>query len=216
MMKPSARAAIAWRRRVATVGIGASFLHTHALPPRREHRREGFVRLATAALAIAKLAAPTLRSVPQPPASASFVGLNPWSPTATVRWPYFRELADALHARGDAPVFFCGPGEGRHVREIAGPHDLRDALPLDAFAATIATARAFVSNDSGAAHLAAAAGARVIMIHGSTAASVTGAGTPVDGPDLWCRPCYRKWCFRDLACLRAVSVDQVLAALDRA
>jgi ADP-heptose:LPS heptosyltransferase len=215
MMKPSAHAAMQWRRHVPTIGIGSRLLYTHAIPPRHEHRRESYMRLATAALAVLDLPTPTPPPPPTPTLSSNVIALNPWSPTPTVRWPYFRELADALHARGDAPIFFCGPGEGPPVREIAGPYDLHDALPLDVFVSTVATARAFVSNDSGAAHLAAAVGTRVIMIHGSTTAAITGAGTPVEGPDLFCRPCYRKWCFRDLACLRAITVQQILAAIDR-
>jgi ADP-heptose:LPS heptosyltransferase len=110
-------------------------------------------------------------------------------------------------------VFFAGPGEGAVVRAIAGPHRVVEGLSLPDFAAALDACRVFVSNDSGAAHFAAACGARVLVLHGSTTASLTGVGAAVEGPALWCRPCYGKRCFRGLRCLQDLDPDAVFGAV---
>lgn len=216
LLKPSFGAAWRWRhlpRRIGLATMRRRLLLTDALPERDEHRREGYARVA------AVLGA-TVSGLPSyaprgsaPPLPRGYVGLNPWSPSPTVRWPHFRALADRITG---PVVFFAGPGEGEEVRRIAGPHPVVEGLSLPDFAAALGSARAFVSNDSGAAHFAAACGARVIVLHGSTVATRTGVGEPVDGPELACRPCYRKSCPYALGCLVELPVERVLAALDRA
>jgi heptosyltransferase-2 len=88
-----------------------------------------------------------------------------------------------------------------------------EGLSLPDLAATLQKCRLFVSNDSGAAHFAAACGVKVRMIHGSTAPEWTGVGMPVEAPRRWCQPCYRKSCPFDLQCLKSVSVEQVMEGL---
>lgn len=216
LLKPSFGAAWRWRtlkRRVGLSTMGRGLLLTEAITVRDEHRRQGYARVAAALGArVEGLPSYTRRGVASdtPP---DFIGLNPWSPTVTVRWPHFRALADMLAARGAPVVFFAGPGEGTAVRAMAGPHQMVEGLSLPDFAATLDKCREFVSNDSGAAHFAAACGVAIAMIHGSTAATVTGVGRAIDGPELPCRPCYRKSCFRALECLSAVEPAQVLASL---
>jgi ADP-heptose:LPS heptosyltransferase len=208
LLKPSFGAAWRWRavpRRVGLSTMGRRWLLTDPLDVREEHRRDGYARVA-AHLGAAAVGMPVYSRRGRAPEGLpeAYIGLNPWSPTATVRWPRFRALADAL----DAPVvFFCGPGEEDAVRAIAGPHRVVAGLSLPDFAAALDRCRAFVSNDSGAAHFAAACGVRTVVIHGSTAPERTGVGTPVEG-EAWCRPCYRKGCPFALQCLD-VSVDAV-------
>lgn len=230
LLKPSFGAAFRWRhlpRRVGLAQNGRGFLLTTAVPVPDGHRREGYAAVVRA-LGVEVAGLPRLdggagpgqpgvveAAVGEPrPAGArlprGFVGLNPWSPTPTVRWPGFRALADALVAEGRGVVFFGGPGEEAAVRAVAGPHPCVLGLSLPDFGAALAGCSAFVSNDSGAAHFAAACGAPVVMVHGSTAAERTGVGVGVDGGPLWCRPCYRKWCFNGLLCLERVGVEAVL------
>jgi heptosyltransferase-2 len=217
LFKPSFGAAWRWRHLSRRVGLATHArgpLLTDALPVRVEHRREGYARVA------AHLGA-TVEGLPRytvrgraPGLPEGFVGLNPWSPSATVRWPHFRALADRL-AVANPVVFFAGPGEGAAVRALAGPHPVVEGLALPDFAAALDACRVFVSNDSGAAHFAAACGARVLVLHGSTTASATGVGDAIEGPDLWCRPCYGKRCFRGLRCLQDLDPDGVVAAVAR-
>ena len=88
-------------------------------------------------------------------------------------------------------------------------------MSLPAFAAALRRCAVFVSNDSGAAHFARACGVPTVVVHGSTTARRTGpaGAVPVEGPDLPCRPCYRKSCpFPAIPCLD-VSVASVQAAM---
>ncbi|MFZ5481922.1 MAG: glycosyltransferase family 9 protein [Myxococcota bacterium] len=211
LLKPSFGAAWRWRhvpRRVGLATMGRRILLTDPLDVRDEHRREGYARVA-AHLGASVEGLPTYRRRGlAPDLPDGFVGLNPWSPTSTVRWPRFRQLADAL---GRDVVFFAGPGEADDVRAIAGPHRVVAGLSLPDFAAALDRCRAFVSNDSGAAHFAAACCVRVIVVHGSTAPARTGVGEAVEG-QAWCRPCYRKACPFALQCLD-VKVEAVLREL---
>jgi ADP-heptose:LPS heptosyltransferase len=214
ILKPSFGAAWRWRhlrRRVGLATSGRAFLLTDPLAVRPgEHRRAGYARVAAAfGVPVVGMPAYAPRGT-APLLPDGYVGLNPWSPTATVRWPHFRALADRI--RGPV-VFFAGPGEGTAVRAIAGPHPVVEGLSLPDFAAALEKCRVFVSNDSGAAHFAAACGTRVVMVHGPTTAGLTGVGEAVEGPDLWCRPCYAKQCPLSGRCLTEVRVERVEAVL---
>jgi heptosyltransferase-2 len=157
-------------------------------------------------------AVPVKPATSQRSAGGQIIALNPWSPTATVRWPHFRALAERLAV--ELPdyniIFFAGPGEERAVRDIAGPHPVVAGLPLLEFAAALQDVALFVSNDSGAAHFADALGVPVVMVHGSTDARLTGTGLAVSGGPIWCGPCYRKTCFLGRTCLERIPVDGVV------
>ena len=221
LLKPSFGAAWRWRhlpRRVGLAVNGRAALLTDPVAERRgAHRRDGY-----AAIAAVLGAAVSERVHTESPRDARrVIALNPWSPTATVRWPHFRALAERLAA--DLPayslVFFAGPGEEHAVRDIAGPFPVVAGLPLVEFAAALQDVALFISNDSGAAHFADALGIPVLMIHGSTEPRRTGTGTAVTGGPIWCGPCYRKTCFLGTRCLDRIPVDAVvrraLEGLDR-
>lgn len=211
LFKPSVGAAWRWRHLRERVGVGRIGLLTTSVSG-LGHRAEGYARVA-AALGVDVRGTPVFspRGV-APPLPDRFVGLNPWSPSPTVRWPHFRALADAL---AEPVVFFAGPGEGDAVRAIAGPHPVVEGLTLPDFAAALDRCRVFVSGDSGAAHFAAACGARVVVVYGSTDPALTGpaGATPVLGPRPWCAPCYRKACPFHLRCLAPLAIDAVRGAL---
>jgi len=98
---------------------------------------------------------------PVPPApSQNFAIIHPFASSLKKRWPLesFREVAPRL----DIPVQWCaGPEE--HL-----PDNLqRDAIRMDDLydlACWISTARLYIGNDSGIAHLAAAVGTPVVAI----------------------------------------------------
>lgn len=222
LFKPSLGAAWRWRGLPRLVGIAdpvRRWLLTDPVPDPGGHRREGYRAIAAALI-------PDLEALPPPewrwrgravPLAAGTVGLNPWSPSATVRWPGFRELADRLAGAGRPVVFFCGPGEEGEVGRIAGPHPLIAGLSLEDFAATLQGCALLISNDSGAAHFAAACGARVRVIYGPTDPARTGPGAApeagaIRGPGRWCQPCYRKSCVIGLGCLGDVGVGQAEAS----
>jgi heptosyltransferase-2 len=107
--------------------------------------------------------------------------------------------------RVDRPV-----GRARWVNLI-GRTDLQLA------AAVMGSCRAFVSNDSGAMHLAAAVGARVIAIFGPTIEEETAplprdAHTILTAP-VWCRPCMLRECPIDHRCMTEITVERVAEAV---
>lgn len=207
--KPSWHAARRWAH-LPTVGVGPPGRYRLTLPEAKEHRRERYARIAVAAGA--KSVGPSVYRPRGTPISlpARFVALNPWSPSSTVRWEGFAALAELLQPM--PTVAFCGPGEVDAARAAVGPFTRVVAgLSLPDFAASLADCAVFLSNDSGAAHFAAACGVPVVMVHGSTAPERTGVGEPVELPArLWCQPCYRKTCLWGRPCL-AVGVEAVAA-----
>ncbi|MCB9687359.1 MAG: glycosyltransferase family 9 protein [Alphaproteobacteria bacterium] len=151
---------------------------------------------------------------PEVPVPLDHVGLNPISVSGAVRqWSGWEALAERI---GAPVVFYGGPGEEAAVAARAGRFPVRAGLSLPAFARALRRCRVFLSNDSGAAHFAAACGVRVLTVHGSTSAHGTGpAGSiAVRGPALACAPCHGRTCARgDHACLD-VAVDDVWDALN--
>lgn len=212
MLKPSLHAAWTWRH-LPTVGIGNSTILRRSLPPGTGHRRDDYARVAAAAGAVVTGEPVYARRGRAPGLPEGFVGVNPWSPTPTVRWPGFPVLVEALERRGQAVVVFAGPGESERVSALFPGREVVAGLSLPDFAAALDRCALFVSNDSGGAHFAAACGREVVVVHGSTSAGRTGVGRPVTGAPLWCQPCYRKTCLWGRPCLARVTVDGVLGAL---
>ena len=99
--------------------------------------------------------------------------------------------------------------------------DLCGKTDLMTLASLMSLARAVVSNDSGAMHLAGAVGARVAAIFGATNETRT---SPLrSGPDapppaifthhVFCRPCMLRECPIDHRCMRGVTAPQVFSCL---
>ena len=142
------------------------------------------------------------------------------------RWPPARaaELAGRLHARGATVVLVGAAGDRDAGREIesslpAGARvvNLIGRTDLRLLAGLLAACHAFVSNDSGAMHLAAAAGVPVAAIFGPTDDRVT---APLGDHDVivhqvFCRPCMLRDCPIDHRCMRGISVDVVFDAVAR-
>ncbi len=146
------------------------------------------------------------------------------------RWPPARvaeviaRLADArgatavlVGAAGDRDAgravesSLAGPARGSLVNLI-GQTDLRDAMGV------VSWCRAFVTNDSGAMHLAAALGLPVTAVFGPTderETSPAGAGHAVLAAGVFCRPCMLRDCPIDHRCMKRITPDQVLDAVVR-
>jgi heptosyltransferase-2 len=99
--------------------------------------------------------------------------------------------------------------------------DLAGATTLPELAAILSLSRACVSNDSGAMHLAAAAGVPIVAIFGPTNEHATsplmraGVGAEVLTNPVWCRPCMLRECPIDHRCMTGIEPRRVLAAVDR-
>ena len=216
LFAPSLRAA--WQARHCTHRVGvpsdwrSPLLTVRVVPG--VHRTQTYARLAQAVGATPK-GDPTYVAppgTPMPTVPAGHVGVNPVSPSGeVVMWRGFAKLA----ARTNRPVVvYGGPGEHQAVRRAVPTGHHLVGLPLAQFALALRHCAVFVSNDSGAAHLARACGVPTVVVHGSTTAARTGplGSVAVEGPDLPCRPCYRKRCRYQLECMGS-SVEAVEAAV---
>jgi len=98
------------------------------------------------------------------------------------------------------------------------PIDLVGATDLPMLAGVMTECRTLVTNDSGAMHMAAAAGVPVVAVFGPTNEHETrprATAHAIVVSDAWCRPCMLRECPLDHQCMRAVSASTVLAAARR-
>ncbi|HJR60467.1 MAG TPA: lipopolysaccharide heptosyltransferase II [Vicinamibacterales bacterium] len=98
-----------------------------------------------------------------------------------------------------------------HVVNLIGRTDLRLLMGV------LEACRVFVSNDSGAMHLAAAVGVPVTAIFGPTNERAT---APIGDHDVilhqvFCRPCMLRECPIDHRCMKRIGVDEVSSAVMR-
>ena len=97
--------------------------------------------------------------------------------------------------------------------------DLTGVTSLSLLVGVISLAGVFVSNDSGAMHLAAAVGTPVTAIFGPTREYETrplpraGARAQVLIHDVWCRPCMLRECPIDHRCMKGLLPDRVFATV---
>jgi heptosyltransferase-2 len=162
----------------------------------------------------------------------TIIGIHPFAANPPRAWhpDNFAELAGALQERYDARIlFFGGP------RDAAAMPALRAALttpPLEAVGATtlrqtmalLARCRLLVCNDSGIMHLAAALQLPLVALFGPQAPlkfGPWGEQCRVVSSEFPCSPCRQKF-FTECQpsqrgrpeCLEAISVEQVLAAVE--
>lgn len=132
------------------------------------------------------------------------------------RWPYFKDLAQKL----GKPVVVLGSasdaqaGSGLPGLNLIGKTSLDEAIRL------IAGAAAVVSNDSGLMHVAAALGRPQVALFGSSSPEHTppaSARARVLWLKLECSPCFERECpLGHFRCMKEITVEQVLAAMDKA
>jgi heptosyltransferase-2 len=148
------------------------------------------------------------------------------------RWlpAHFATLISLLAARGDTHCVLIGSAaDADTTREIAAMlppaarmqmTDLAGATTLEGLAAVMALASVCVANDSGAMHLAAAAGTPVVALFGPTRDRET-APLPRSGGiaevlinPVWCRPCMLRECPIDHRCMRGLAPSRVFETVE--
>jgi heptosyltransferase-2 len=147
------------------------------------------------------------------------------------RWPpsAFADLAAGLAEDGVTTVMAGAPADRATAAEVtralrgrATTVDVVGQTDIPALAGVLANCRALVSNDSGALHLGAALGVKVLAAFGPTDEKLSGPRShqsPVGSHqsvvlthDTWCRPCGLRECPLDHACMVGISAADVLAA----
>src|SRR5690606_37836458 len=103
-----------------------------------------------------------------------------------------------------------------HAPDVASRFvDLIGRTSLGALIGAIGRVEAFVANDSGAMHLAAAIGRPVVAVFGPTDERATrpiGPHAVITRP-VFCRPCMLRECPIDHRCMKRVPVDAVYGAV---
>jgi len=140
------------------------------------------------------------------------------------RWPPDRvaQVIAALSRRGVACAI-VGAGADRDTGraiESSLPPDARvvnliGRTSLRQLVGVVARCAAFVSNDSGAMHLAAALGVPLTAVFGPTDERVTAPAGDADVlvRDVFCRPCMLRECPIDHRCMKRIDADTVLRSV---
>ena len=148
------------------------------------------------------------------------------------QWPPDRvaEVIARVAAQLDAAVAIVGASHDREAARAieswlrgqapatrAGVVDLVGRTSLGALVGVAERSSVFVSNDSGAMHVAAALGRPVIAIFGPTDERAT---RPLGNHEVltarvFCRPCMLRDCPIDHRCMKRITVDHVYAAIER-
>ena len=157
------------------------------------------------------------------------IAINPMAKWPTKLWDHqrFAEVADRLMKEG-CRVAFTGSGDDQEQIDHICRQMARQAIRLDGktslktLAAVYRRSRVLLSTDSGPMHIAAAVGTPVVALFGPTAPWRTGPygeQHQVIRLGLSCSPCFKKRCltteYEERACLRRITVDEVVQALLR-
>jgi heptosyltransferase II len=158
---------------------------------------------------------------------AAYGGAKQWLPQR------FAELAQTIiNDRGWAVLMVGTPADRPACAQIASlmPKtgtrinrliDFCGKSDLPSLAGLLAEARAVVSNDSGAMHLAGAVGTKVVAVFGPTRETHTfplAAGPDAPAPtvitrDVFCRPCMLRECPIDHRCMTRITAREVFDAI---
>jgi heptosyltransferase-2 len=129
-----------------------------------------------------------------------------------------RTLVRQLAARGVGAPAAHVAREGRRTDLGTGIVNLIGETDLPTLAGLMTHCAAFLCNDSGAMHLAAAAGVHVVVPFGATDEHAThplGPHAVLTG-EAWCRPCLRRECPIDHRCMWSIAPGRVYESLSLA
>ena len=159
------------------------------------------------------------------------VGIHPGATWPAKHWPVerFAALAERLMTSGVQVLVTAGTGDDRTLdalrRNVPGPLRTMEGLPLRQLAALLALCSAFVCNDAGPMHIAAAVGTPTIGLFGPGEEDIWFPYNPALGhralrKDVPCHPCHLDVCNREasgyMECMALLTVDEVFAAVQQA
>jgi heptosyltransferase-3 len=152
--------------------------------------------------------------------------IHPAAAFATKQWAVenFARVAEFLTERGFVPVAIAAPNEKELLEKLCAEAKASMVtldLSLPEVTALAAHSQLFVGNDSGIAHIAAAAGTPAVVIFGSSNIAHwrpwNTAPAEVVFEEMPCQPCAGYFCekFEQPECILRVPVTRVIAAIER-
>lgn len=160
------------------------------------------------------------------------IGIHPGATWPAKRWlpKPFGELADMLAAKLGAQILVtAGPNDDEAIaamlRHSTANVKVLRALPLRQLAAVLSHCSAYIANDNGTMHIAAAVGAPTIGIFGPGEENIWFPYSRESGHialrrDVPCHPCHLDFCNRDgegfMECMKLLTVEEVFATVKQA
>jgi heptosyltransferase-2 len=217
---------------------GRGFLLTDSITAPAQHRHERFyyLELLKRAGLVAEFPLDdAIRLTPAPEAGAALlrdrgisgtvIGVSPGAAYGNAkRWlpERFAESARELSAALNAQVLLFGSAAERKLcetvsRAIGGKqiHNLAGKTSLREFIDMASVCRIFLTNDSGAMHIASALGVPSVTVFGSTddvTTGPTGALARIVREPVECSPCLLRECPIDHRCMTRIPASRVTAA----
>jgi lipopolysaccharide heptosyltransferase I len=163
--------------------------------------------------------------VPRRATPDSYVLINPGAAWPNKRWPpdRFGALAAAIRERhGLRSLVLWGPGEEAAASAVvASSRGAAERAPATSITDILAIAKGaslMVSGDTGPLHIAGAVGTPIVALFGPTRAERNGPWSPADISISRFDRCvchYERRCRRDRPCIDDITVDEVVAAVER-
>jgi heptosyltransferase-2 len=156
-----------------------------------------------------------------------WVGISPGAAYGSAKeWfpERYGELAERIAAQWNCQILLLGSSSERPVTGRLNPKapipiiDLVGRTTLGEAMALISRCRAFIGNDSGLMHVAAALGVPTVAIFGSTDPRRTGPvgeTCRVIQRPIPCSPCFKARCPQNRECMERISVDEVFEEVRR-
>jgi heptosyltransferase-1 len=157
--------------------------------------------------------------------TSGYALINPGAAWPNKRWPpeRFGAVAAAIRERhGLGSVVLWGPGEEAAASAIvAASHGAAEQAPPTTITDIVAVAKGaslMVSGDTGPLHIAAAVGTPIVALFGPTRAERNGPWATSDISISRFDSCvchYQRRCRRDRPCIDDISIEDVIAAVER-
>jgi heptosyltransferase-2 len=144
----------------------------------------------------------------------------------TKRWfpERYASVIERLQKPGRRFLLLGGSGEEFLAERISHsmkhpPINLVGKTTLAAALAVVDRCGVFLSGDSGLMHVAAALGIPQVALFGSTdpqkTAPLNDKAVVIHPKTVPCTPCFKRSCSADLECMKAITVDEVHAAIEK-
>jgi heptosyltransferase-2 len=207
---------------------GREWLLTHAIPPPSpgeipRHERFYYLELLRRAGIIERLRGPeAIRLTPPAVARKKMIGLSPGAAYGGAkRWlpeRFAAAAAELAGARKASIALFGSRDERQLCEQVAGMlqgfevTNYAGETTLAQFIELAASCEVFLTNDSGAMHIASALGVPTVAVFGATddaATGPTGLHASVIRESVECSPCLLRECPIDHKCMTGVSAGRV-------